>query len=254
MAVLSGKTALVTGAGKGIGREIALRLARDGAFVFVHYGKSREGAEAVLAEIQAGGGKGFTVGADLAKPGAVDALFAAIDRELARTGGTGIDILVNNAGIGMPRNMVEITPAEFDEVFTVNTKASLFAACWATRRMGAGGRIINISSMVGNKAYGGFAIAYGASKAAIDYMTIAMAVHLGPRGITVNTIAPGATDTDFIGAAMENEQMVAQLKAETALRAIGDPRDIASAVAMIASPDSKWITGERIRASGGTLL
>jgi 3-oxoacyl-[acyl-carrier protein] reductase len=254
MAVLSGKTALVTGAGKGIGREIALRLARDGAFVFVHYGKSREGAEAVLAEIQAEGGKGFVAGADLAKAGSVEALFAAIDGELARAGLHGIDILVNNAGIGMPRNMDDITPAEFDAVFTVNTKASLFVAQQAARRMGAGGRIINISSMVGNKAYGGFAIAYGASKAAIDYMTTAMAVHLGPRGITVNTIAPGATDTDFIGDAMKNEQMVAHLKAETALREIGDPRDIAKAVAMIASPDSKWITGERIRASGGTLL
>jgi 3-oxoacyl-[acyl-carrier protein] reductase len=250
MAVLSGKTALVTGAGKGIGREIALRLARDGAFVIVHYGKSHAGAEAVLSEIQAGGGKGFVVGADLAKPGAVEALFAATDA----AGLNRIDILVNNAGIGMPRNMDDITPAEFDEVFTVNTKASLFVTQQAAKRMGAGGRIINISSMVGNKAYGGFAIAYGASKAAIDYMSVAMAVHLGPRGITVNSIVPGATDTDFIGDAMKNEPMVAQLKAETALRAIGDPRDIASAVAMIASPDSKWVTGECIRASGGTLL
>src|SRR5579872_3485758 len=119
MAVLSGKTALVTGAGKGIGREIALRLARDGAFVIVHYGKSRDGAEAVLAEIQAAGGKGFTVGADLAKAGAVEALFAAIDGELGRAGLSGIDILVNNAGIGMPRNLDDITSAEFDEVFTV---------------------------------------------------------------------------------------------------------------------------------------
>ena len=254
MAVLSGKTALVTGAGKGIGREIALRLARDGAFVIVHYGKSRAGAEAVLAEIQAAGGKGFTVAADLAKAGAVEALFVAIDGELGRAGLNGIDILVNNAGIGMPRNMDDITPAEFDEVFTVNTKASLFVAQQAAKRMGEGGRIINISSMVGNKAYGGFAIAYGASKAAIDYMSVAMAVHLGPRGITVNSIIPGATDTDFIGDAMKNEPMVAQLRAETALRAIGDPRDIASAVAMIASPDSKWVTGECIRASGGTLL
>lgn len=112
----------------------------------------------------------------------------------------------------------------------------MFIAQEAAKRMSAGGRIINISSMVGNRAYGGFAIAYGASKA---YMTVAMAAVLGPRGITVNAIAPGATLTDFVGDMMTNELVVSRLKAETALGEIGDPRDIASAVVLLASPDSR---------------
>ena len=254
MAVLTGKTALVTGAGRGIGREIALRLARDGACIIVHYGSSREAAASVVADIESGGGQGFAVGADLADSKAVRQLFSVIDAELGRRGIEGIDILVNNAGIGMPRDLMTITEEDFDRVFAINTKAPLFIAQEAAKRMRAGGRIINISSMVGNRAYGGFAIAYGATKAALDYMTVAMAAALGSRGITVNAIAPGATETDFVGDMMANEQVVSRLKAETALGAVGDPRDIASAVALVASPDSKWITGERIRASGGTLL
>lgn len=254
MVTLAGKTALVTGAGRGIGPEIALRLARDGTLIIVHYGSSREAAEAVVAEIESGGGRSFAVGADLARPEAVEQLFGAIDTELAQNGTGGIDTLVNNAGIGMPRDLTTIAPDEFDRVFAINTRAPLFIAQEAAKRMSAGGRIINISSMVGNRAYGGFAIAYGASKAALDYMTVAMAAVLGPRGITVNAVAPGATLTDFVGDMMANEQVVSRLKAETALGEIGDPCDIASAVALLASPDSRWITGERIRASGGTQL
>jgi 3-oxoacyl-[acyl-carrier protein] reductase len=242
---LLNKVAIVTGAAAGIGRATAEAFIREGATVLLA-DRDGPGAESVASAL---GPEAVACATDVSRADDVKAMVGRCLEAFGR-----LDILVNNAGIGMPRNLDEITPEEFDQVFTVNTKASLFIAQQAARRMGAGGRIINISSMVGNKAYGGFAIAYGASKAAIDYMTTAMAVHLGPRGITVNTIAPGATNTDFIGAAMENEQMVAQLKAETALRDIGDPRDIAKAVAMIASPDSKWITGERIRASGGTLL
>jgi 3-oxoacyl-[acyl-carrier protein] reductase len=254
MKALAGKTALVTGAGRGIGKEIAIRLARDGALVIVHYGSSREAAEAVVAEIERGGGHAFAVGAELSEPGSVKQLFRAIDAELGARGIEGIDILVNNAGIGLQAGLMTVTPEEFDRVFAVNARAPLFIAQEAARRMEAGGRIINISSMVGHRAFGGSYIAYGATKAALDYMTISMAAVLGPRGITVNAVAPGATNTDFVGDMMANEAIVARLKADTALGEVGDPRDIAAAVALLASPDSKWITGERIRASGGAQL
>jgi 3-oxoacyl-[acyl-carrier protein] reductase len=202
----------------------------------------------VLAEI---GGTGFIVGADLADAGSIAPMFATVDAGLA---GRSLDILVNNAGIGLQADLATVTPEAFDRVFAVNVRAPLFVAQAAAQRMGAGGRIINISSIVAEKAYGGWFVAYGATKAALNYMTAAMAVSLGPKGITVNAVAPGATQTDFVGDLMAQTEVVAQLKAETALGEIGDPKQIADAVAMIASPDSKWITGERIRATGGTLL
>jgi len=254
MVTLSGKTALVTGAGRGIGRAIALRLARDGALVIVHYGTSREAAESALAEIEHAGGKGFLVGAELSQPDAVETLFVAIDAEFKQRGIEHLDILVNNAGIGLQKDLATVTPEEFDRVIAVNVKAPLFIAQQAATRMGAGGRIINISSMVASRAYGGGGIVYGASKAALEYVTLGLAASLGPRDITVNTVAPGATSSDFIRSALENEQVADRLKAQTALRAIATPEDIANVVAFVASPDSRFVTGERIRAGGGTLL
>lgn len=251
--MLNGKTALVTGAGRGIGREIALRLARDGAFVILHYGNSKNGAEAVLAEM-GGPDTGFLVQADLADAQAIAPMFDRIDADLAACGRKGIDILVNNAGVGTPEDLDSITPEAFDRVFAINVRAPLFVAQQAARRMGEGGRIVNISSMVATRVYGGFAVAYGATKAAIDYMSRSMAVTLGPRGITVNSLAPGATDTDFIGGVLADEAMAAHLRSQTALGSISSPRDIANVVALIVSADAQWITGEAIRASGGTLL
>ena len=253
MTTLAGKTALVTGASRGIGRAIALRLAREGAFVIVHYGTRADKAEAVLAAIAGDGGHGTVVGADLAEPDGVARLFAGVDAGLAGHGRAEIDILVNNAGIGLMADVTGITEADYDRVFALNAKAPLFVAQQVLRRMPDGGRIINISSVVARQAFGGFHIAYGATKAALDYMTIAMAASLGPRGITVNTIAPGATDTDFMGGGL-TEEMARGIAAQTALGAVGDAEDVARAVMLIASPDSRWITGEIIRASGGMML
>jgi NAD(P)-dependent dehydrogenase (short-subunit alcohol dehydrogenase family) len=253
MTTLAGKTALVTGASRGIGREIALRLARDGAFLIVHYGSARDKAEAVLAEIKRDGGAGCVVGADLAGPNGVTHLFAGVDAALAEHHRDGIDILVNNAGIGLMRDIATVSEAEFDRVFAINVRAPLFIAQQAIQRMPDGGRIINISSVVAEKAFGGYHVAYGATKAALNYMTVAMAASLGARKITVNAIAPGATDTDFMGGGL-TEEVASGIAASTALGAVGDAADVARAVALIASPDSRWITGERIRASGGMLL
>jgi NAD(P)-dependent dehydrogenase (short-subunit alcohol dehydrogenase family) len=254
MTALEGKTALITGAGRGIGREIALRLARDGAFIIAHHGASREAAADVLSEIEAAGGSGFTIEVDLERVGVIAPMFATIDKELEKRGRSGLDILVNNAGITMPVNLAGLTEEMVDRVLAVNLKAPIFIAQQAAQRMREGGRIINISSMMGQFAYGGSAIAYGATKAAINYVTIAMAAELGPRGITVNAVAPGATATDFLGDFGKDPAMVELMASQTALGAMGDPRRVADAVALVASPDSGWITGERIRASGGMHL
>ncbi|MCW5830843.1 MAG: SDR family oxidoreductase [Labilithrix sp.] len=254
MTSLEGKTALVTGSSRGIGRAIAQRLARDGATVIIHYGKNREAAADALAEIESVGGHGFVVGAELSEPGAVESLFAAIDAELEQRGIDHLDVVVNNAGIGLQKDLAGTSSEEFDQVFAVNVKAPFFIAQQAATRMRAGGRIINISSMVASRAYSGGSIVYGSSKAALEYLTLGLAAALGPRDITVNTIAPGATSSDFIRGMMENEQAANSLKAQTALRAIATPEDVANVVALIASPDSRFVTGERIRAGGGTLL
>lgn len=255
MTRLNGRTALITGAGRGIGREIARRLAQEGAFVILHHGSSEQAARDLLEQIETEGGQGFLAGADLSDMAGIAGLFEAVDKGLARTGrGDGLDILVNNAGIGMPGDITTITPEAFDRVMAVDARAPLFVAQEAARRMGEGGRIINISSMVAHRAYQGFAIAYGAAKAALEYMTLSMAVTLGPRGITANMVIPGATDTDFIADVMQDPDMVGHLKSATALGGIGTPRDVADAVAFLASPEARWVTGTHINVSGGTLL
>jgi NAD(P)-dependent dehydrogenase (short-subunit alcohol dehydrogenase family) len=254
MKPLAGKIALVTGASRGIGRSIALALARDGAFVIVHYGAAQDLAEAVLAEIDGAGGAGCIAGADLGTPEGVATLVAAVTEELSERGLPPVDILVNNAGIGLSATLMTVTPETFDRVFAVNAKAPLFLAQAFAEPMPAGGRIINITSVVAQLAFGGGNIAYGATKAALDYMTVSMAALLGPRGITVNSVVPGATATDFMGDAMQNEQFVKAMASIAALNAVGQPGDIAEVVAFVASPAAKWMTGSRVVASGGTQL
>ncbi len=156
--------------------------------------------------------------------------------------------------MGMGRDLLSISPEDYDAVFALNVKAPLFVAQAAAERMPQGGRIINITSVVGEMAFGGGFVAYGASKAALDYMSVSMAATLGPRGITVNSVVPGATATDFLGDAMKSEAFVASMAATTALRAVGQPGDIAEVVAFLASPAGKWVTGSRVVASGGTML
>ncbi len=250
---LSGKVALVTGASRGIGRAIALKLAGEGALIALHYGASADGARAVLGEIEASGGQGFILQADVRDVASITAMFAALDTALADRGIAGIDILVNNAGIGVQGDVETTTEADFDAVFATNVKGLLFVSQHAVPRIKDGGRIINLSSMVGHNAYPG-AIAYAATKAAVDSMTKSMAQGLGARRITVNAVAPGATDTDFIAFIMDNEAVISHIKAQTALGAIGQAPDIAEVVAFLASDAARWITGERIRASGGMHL
>jgi NAD(P)-dependent dehydrogenase (short-subunit alcohol dehydrogenase family) len=250
---LSGKTAIVTGASRGIGRATALQLARAGALVAVHFGSNGDAATQVLREIEDAGGHAFLLQADLTSTHEIAAMFESLDKELGRRGVDKVDILVNNAGIAIIGGIETVQEADFDRLFATNVKGLLFVTQHALPRLRDGGRIINMSSMVGHTASPG-SIVYGATKAAVDSITLSLAQALGPRKIAVNAVAPGATDTDFIAFLMDDEAMVSGLRSMTAMGEIGKAEDIASVVAMLASNVAGWITGERIRASGGMHL
>lgn len=251
---LKDKVALVTGASRGIGRSIALRLAQDGAVIAVHYGKNRDAAEEVVREIQSGGGRAFTVGADLMSTHGVQSLFDALDASLKEhTGSNRLDIIVNNAGIGQNLAIEETTEQSFDEVMNIHVKAPLFVIQQALPRLNDDGRIINISSAVTRIAFPGL-LAYSVTKGAVNTLTHVLAQQLGNRKITVNAILPGLIDTDMNAAMLQNpdgRQFAAGL---SALGRWGQPEDVADIAAFLASPDSRWITGQLLDASGGSRL
>ncbi|MFI0216258.1 SDR family oxidoreductase [Streptomyces lydicus] len=253
MGDLNGKTALVTGSSRGIGRGIAQRLAQDGALVAVHYGNNDAAAKETAETIRGAGGRAFIIGAELGVPGDAETLFAAFDDGLAACGAEpGLDILVNNAAISLPGHIDEVTPEEFDRTLAVNTKAPFFLIQHGLRRMRDGGRIINISSAVTTTAFPS-TIAYGVSKGAVDTLTLTLAKDLGARGITVNTIAPGFVAT--MNAAMrETPEAEAALASISVFNRLGRPADIADVAAFLASDDSRWITGQRFDVTGGSML
>ena len=254
MSKLEGKVALVTGASRGIGRGIALRLARDGAVVAVHYGKNREAAEEVVSDIQSGGGTAFAVGADLSSAGGISKLFATLDASLiARTGGDRIDIVVNNAGIGQAATIEETTEQSLDEVLNLHVKAPIFIIRQALPRMREHGRIINISSAVTRIAFPNL-LEYSVSKGAVNTLTYVLAQHLGSRNITVNAILPGIIDTEMNAATLENPDGRTFAAGLSAFGRWGQPADVADIAAFLASPDSRWVTGQLIDASGGSRL
>jgi NAD(P)-dependent dehydrogenase (short-subunit alcohol dehydrogenase family) len=195
--ILTDKIALVTGASRGIGRSIAIRLGRDGALVAVHYAKNCDAAEGTAAEIERAGGTAFPIGVELGSGASVDKLFQLLDAELIkRTGSNRFDILINNAAIA-PDSAVENTTEElFDEVFDLNVKVPFFISQRALPRLRDRGRVINISSGATRIALPQKA-AYAMTKGALDILTLELAKQLGPRGITVNSLAPGFTETDM---------------------------------------------------------
>ncbi|MFD9906563.1 SDR family oxidoreductase [Streptomyces sp. NPDC059063] len=248
---LAGRTALVTGGSRGIGRGIAERLGRDGARVGVHFGSNAAAAKETVAAIERAGGSAFAISVELGAPGDARALWSAFDAHA-----DGLDILVNNAGIGTSRPFAETNEAEFDRLFAVNAKAPYFITQLGAERLRDGGRIINISSGVSRAAVLPDIMTYAMTKGALDVFTRNLSKVLGPRGITVNSVAPGIVDTDVNAAWLrgdDNKDAWAGAAAMSALGKVGTPQDIADVVAFLASPDGRWVTGQWIDATGGSL-
>jgi 3-oxoacyl-[acyl-carrier protein] reductase len=249
MANLQGKVALVTGASKGIGASIARELAARGAAVAVNYAGSKAAAEKLVADIKTAGGKALAVQADLSNPDSIGPLVEKVARELGP-----IDILVNNAGIYEFNPIEAVTPEHFHKQFNVNVLGLLLTTQAALKHFNqAGGSIINIGSVAADGVP--TASVYSGTKGAVDSITAALAQELGPRKIRVNSLNPGMVETEgvhaagFIGSDFEKKTA-----AETPLGRIGQPKDIADAVAFLASADSTWINGQAIHAAGGYRL
>ncbi|MEG3988026.1 SDR family oxidoreductase [Microcoleus sp. S28C3] len=245
MASLAGKVAIVTGASRGIGRAIALRLSQEGASVVINYAKGAEQAKEVVSAIEAAGGKALAVQADVSKTAEICNLF---DRTLETY--AQVDILVNNAGTMINKPVAEVTEAEFDNLFAINVKGTFFACQEAAKRMAEGGRIVNFSSsttVMLLPTYG----AYVATKGAVEQLTRSLAKELGDRQITVNVISPGPTDTELftVGKTAEQIQRFTQM---AALGRLGKVEDIADVTAFLCSEQARWITGQNIRVNGGT--
>jgi 3-oxoacyl-[acyl-carrier protein] reductase len=245
MGSLDNKTALVTGGSRGIGRAIALRLAADGAAVVLTYAVNSAAAADVVAAITTAGGQAWAVAADLRFPAAASELLAQAE-SLAGP----LDILVNNAAHAPTALLADCSDEEFASTMTVNVMSPFILMRDAARKMRDGGRIINISTLNTVLISPG-TTAYAASKAALELMTRVAAAELGSRGITVNSVSPGATDTDMFRTANPAEGTYERVAAMTPLGRIGQPADVASVVAFLAGPDGRWLTGQNLRASGG---
>jgi len=248
---LDGKIALVTGGSRGIGRGIALRLAREGcAVVAFTYHSDEAAAKESAAEIEAAGAAAVAIRAQLERADEVGALFRTFDAELAdRTGGTGLDILVNNAGSAGPGTLTTTSPAMFDEIVAVHARAPFFMLQEASTRLRDGGRVINISSAFSTRPSPGAPV-YSMAKAAVNALTTIAAAEFGERGITVNTVSPGWTATEANAAARQNEDLIASIVRDTAGGRIAEPADIAGVVAMFASAEGAWLTGQYVEANG----
>ena len=248
MSTLANKTALVTGASRGMGRATALAFAAAGARVVVHYGRNADEAKSVVDQIRAAGGHADAVPADLAAPDGAHAL-AVLVRDLV---GDRLDIIVANAGISKAAAMEEITVADFDSLFAVNVRAPYFLVQQLLPILGSGSNIILLSSLGAHAAVGTLS-AYAATKGAIDTLVKYFAAALGPRGIRVNAVAPGVIDTDMSNFT-KTEEGRAIVQGMQALKRIGQPADVASVIAFLASDEARWITGDPIHVDGGSKL
>jgi 3-oxoacyl-[acyl-carrier protein] reductase len=241
---LEGKTALVTGASRGIGAAIAKRLAADGARVGITYAKGADAAASVVKAIENSGGKAVAIQADATDPKAVQ---AAIDKIVGTLGK--LDVLVNNAGTAIPKKFEETTLEELDRLINLNIRSVFVTTQAALKQMNDGGRVISIGSCVGERMMTPGLVAYSATKSAIRMFTQGLSREVGSRGITVNNIQPGPIDADLNPAA--GDWAVPQ-KAATALNRYGNAEEVAALVAFVASPEASYITGANLTVDGGT--
>src|SRR6202166_1836581 len=248
MANLTGKTALVTGASRGIGRASAIALAQGGAQVLVHYGSGKAKAEAVVAEIRNRGCRAEALASDLAAPDGAHIL----SRQARDIVGDRLDILVANAGVAKSASIEDTTVEDFDRLFAVNVRSPFFLIQQTLPILGNGSSIIFISSL-GARAVVGALAAYAPTKGAIDTLVKHFAAALGPRGIRVNAVAPGIVDTDMSSFAKTEAGREVTLGMQ-ALKRVAQPDDIAPVVAFLASDDARWITGDTVNVDGGAKL
>jgi 3-oxoacyl-[acyl-carrier protein] reductase len=243
---LQGKVALVTGASKGIGAAIALKLAEQGAAVAVNYASSKQGADAVVKQIEAAGGKAVAVHGDLSQPADAEKLVESTVKALGK-----IDVLVNNAGVYEMLPLGAITPEHFHRQFNINVLGLLLVTQAAARQFNDGGSIVNISSGASTLAMPGSSV-YGATKASVDLITGVLAKELAPRKIRVNAVNPGMIVTEGVKTAGFHEgDMRKQIEAVTPLGRVGEVDEIAAVVAFLASDGASYVTGETLHATGG---
>ncbi len=249
------RTALVTGASRGIGRAIAERLANDGMTVAVHFGSNEAAAREVVSTIEGNGGRAVAVRALLGTDGDAETLWAAFDEAIAQMEDVdGVDVLVNNAGVALRGTIEEFSAVDFDRQHAINARAPFMIVQQGLKRMRNGGRIINISSGVTRIAVPNV-IGYAMTKGAIEAFTLTLAKHLGSRGITVNAVAPGLVDTDINASWLRGDTAAWEAAAQvSALGQVGDVTDIADVVGFLASPGGRWVTGQVIDATGGSHL
>lgn len=248
------KVALVTGASRGLGQAIALRLAKEGMMIAVHYNQNQKAAEEVVTKIASLGGEAFAVQAEVSDVASIKSVYTTLDAELSqRTGAARFDVLVNNAGTAIAKPIEEWTEAEFDYQFDLNVKGLFFITQLALSRINDNGRIINVGTGLTRFSYPVYAV-YAASKGSVEVLTQYLAAVLGLRGITVNTLAPGAINTDLNASWLRSEEGQLQTMAISAIKRIGLPADVADVASFLASDDSRWVTGQRIEVSGGAHL
>ncbi|WP_329379391.1 SDR family oxidoreductase [Streptomyces sp. NBC_01351] len=250
MGVLKGKTALVTGGSRGIGRAVAERLARDGALVAVHYGRDEAAAKETVTAIEAAGGAAFAIRAELGVPGDARALWAAYEAHPAHT--EGVDVLVNNAGSATFAGIGEIDEEAYDRTLALNAKAPFFVIKYGLARLRDGGRIVNVTGTP-DLALPAI-LATVTAKGATNALTRSLAAELAPRGITVNSVGPGITGTDLNAGLLADPATRAHLASRSVFHRIGTAEEVADVVAFLASPDSRWLTGQHLNATGGLQL
>jgi 3-oxoacyl-[acyl-carrier protein] reductase len=253
---LSSKTALVTGGSRGIGRAVALAFARQGAaLIGVHYGNNENAAHATVREIEALGSKAVAIQADLSRgKEATDSIWEQFRAAaIAATGEPRLDILVNNAGVAPAIPLSQTSETVFDEVMTINFKAPFFLIQAVADHLRDDGRIINVSTGFTRVAAPTHP-AYAASKGALETLTLALAPEFGSRGITINTVMPGVTDTDMNAAWLTVPEARAGAEAMSVFSRVGQPADVADVISFLASNEARWTTGQVIDATGGARL